>query len=401
MDIDHVSFAPTGGAGLVAKILKDSQLNLGHDSRLLTVNPGDLRSRPLNNPALLLSAMIDMYLIRSSDSASMISLVRRQLESLDLRRIRDTSLVHLHWVEGVINHRQIGRLLDSGRKVVWTLHDMAPFTGGCHSSLGCSGYEDNCGGCPQVRPVFQHAISKSLHSLEEVALSSTSLKLVTPSLWLAELVKSSSVFRGCHVDVINNPISLDFFSDSNQSRSRATLGLDDDAFIGIAVAAQLDNPIKRIPELVDSFFTATSNARVPSKLILVGSNGEGVSKRHKDCVWLGALDSKGLAQVIPAANVLLSASESESAGMTIREAGAMGVPSIVVSNGGSNELVVHETSGYVVDQISEFHNAIRILSKKPEVLVQMGREAKGKSIALSHPDQVAKEYMKIYESIES
>jgi glycosyltransferase involved in cell wall biosynthesis len=399
MDIDHVSFAPTGGAGLVAKVIRDSQVSLGHDSRLLTLNSGDLRSRPLDNPRLLVSAVIDDFLIRTPKATSMISLARRQNSGMDLNNFRDTSLIHLHWLEGVISHRQIGNLLDAGRKVVWTLHDMAPFTGGCHSSFGCFKFEEDCGGCPQVRSVFRPAVSKSLSCLRQVGLLLKGIRLVAPSIWLADRAKSSSVFKGCEIEVISNPISLNFFRSLDHHTERAKLGLEKQAFVGIVVAAQLNNPIKRVRELVDIFFSATSHLHVPSKLILVGSGGEVFSKLHQGCIWMGALESKKLAETIAASNVLISASESESAGMTIIEAAALGVPSIVVSNGGSDESVDHIKSGHLVRDVKNLFNVIRSLSGEPNVLVGMGREARLSAQIRSHPDEVARQYIKLYESI--
>jgi glycosyltransferase involved in cell wall biosynthesis len=399
MDIDHVSFAPTGGAGLVARIIRDAQIRLGHDSRLFTLSAGDLRSSPLDNPRLLVSAVLDEFLIRNPNSTSMISLARRQNNGMDLKTLRGTSLIHLHWLEGVISHRQIGTLLNSGRKVVWTLHDMAPFTGGCHSSLGCFQFEADCGECPQVRTMFRPAVSKSLSSLREVELLSKGIRIVAPSKWLADRAKSSSVFQDCDIQVISNPVSREFFRGIDHHSARVKLGLEKQAFVGIVVAAQLDNPIKRIRELIDIFFSATLDLPVPSKLLLVGSHGQGFSKSHPDCIWMGTLESKELAETLAAANVVLSASESESAGMTIMEAGALGVPSIVVSNGGSDESVDHLKSGYLVRDIYDLHNVIRLLSATPDDLGAMGRQAKMVSRIKSHPDEVAKRYLELYESI--
>ena len=53
------------------------------------------------------------------------------------------SVINLHWVAG--GFLQIETLAKFGKPIVWTLHDMWPFTGGCHYSQGCDRYISACG----------------------------------------------------------------------------------------------------------------------------------------------------------------------------------------------------------------------------------------------------------------
>ena len=49
-------------------------------------------------------------------------------------------VVHLHWVNaGFVSVAEIAALRGP---VVWTAHDMWPFTGGCHYDAGCGRFED-------------------------------------------------------------------------------------------------------------------------------------------------------------------------------------------------------------------------------------------------------------------
>jgi hypothetical protein len=71
-------------------------------------------------------------------------------DPLVLRRVRelDPPLVNLHWVlDGLVSVEMVPRL---GRPLVWTMHDMWPFTGGCDYSLGCKRFTHSirawCGG---------------------------------------------------------------------------------------------------------------------------------------------------------------------------------------------------------------------------------------------------------------
>jgi hypothetical protein len=144
VSIEHVSFSSAGGAGIVASTLVTHQQRLGYTSRLHTITRTNLRDNPLRNPLLTGAAALDNYLVSNDPGQTMFGHFRKQLGLFDLQMLEPTSVIHLHWISGLVSHQNLKGLLDSGRRVVWTLHDMAPFTGGCHHSHSCLGYEGDC-----------------------------------------------------------------------------------------------------------------------------------------------------------------------------------------------------------------------------------------------------------------
>ena len=59
-------------------------------------------------------------------------------------------IINLNWIcNGYLN---IETLAKFNKPLVWTLHDMWAFTGGCHYSYGCDRYLPSCGNCPHRRP---------------------------------------------------------------------------------------------------------------------------------------------------------------------------------------------------------------------------------------------------------
>ena len=55
-----------------------------------------------------------------------------------LPEFRQADVIHLHWInQGMLSLKDIQRILASGKPVVWTMHDMWPFTGICHYSGEC------------------------------------------------------------------------------------------------------------------------------------------------------------------------------------------------------------------------------------------------------------------------
>ena len=58
-------------------------------------------------------------------------------------------IFHFHWIaDGFINPEFLTHFPG---KVVWTLHDMWPLTGGCHFDEGCKKYLTSCGACPVLQ----------------------------------------------------------------------------------------------------------------------------------------------------------------------------------------------------------------------------------------------------------
>ncbi len=56
---------------------------------------------------------------------------------------KQADVIHLHWInQGMLSLRDIRRVLDSGKPVVWTLHDLWPCTGICHYPSRCIHFRD-------------------------------------------------------------------------------------------------------------------------------------------------------------------------------------------------------------------------------------------------------------------
>ena len=211
MQIDHVTFSASGGAGQVALTLNKVQIERGQDSKFVSYLDTSLREQPIEFPCLTAKAAFDRYLISNRSKSTLTSVSRASSEIGTASDIRNGSLVHLHWIEGVLRHESVAQMLNSGRRIVWTLHDMAPFTGGCHHSHECLGFQGTCAGCPQVRTVFQRKISRN-HQVKNVFEKHLSnLAIVAPSNWLAERARQSQILRNQPIHVIPNPVRQSFF----------------------------------------------------------------------------------------------------------------------------------------------------------------------------------------------
>ncbi len=397
MDIDHVSFSKIGGAGLVASNLAVAQANMGHSTRLLSTIDTDLYRQPTIHPTLTIAAAIDRHLVQSNRRATQFSLYRSALEVGTTEGIRDHSLVHLHWTNGVMKSSTIRTLLMQGRPVVWTLHDMNPFSGGCHHSGSCTGFQTQCLDCPQVRPPFRKRVALEL-SAKKLPRKLENLVIVTPSEWLRTHALASTALHEQNIVVIKNPIAADYFRSHDPVKLRAKFGLDSKAFVAIAVANNLSDSNKNITLAVRSLESVASRASCPVVLLLVGQKGQGFKSERIEIRHLGTLESIALAEAYASSDLLLSTSKTESAGMTLIESAACGTPCLVLSNGGSDEFVKNGNIGFLMNSEQEFDRTLENIVSGRIDIGQMSQSAR-EAAKLHEDSTVAKAYLEVYSNL--
>ena len=377
MKIQHYTFSETGGAGRVAKTLVAEQSRMGMDSTIETFLDLGLVERPLAHPVVTVAAAADRWIVTRAGVPSLTSLLRSKVSLLKPASMQAASIYHLHWMEGVTSTKNFDWFRVQDKPVVWTLHDARPFTGFCHLPNTCTGYQSFCRSCPQARSPFQSQISRGLMDAEKAISGVHRLAVVAPSLWLADQARSSRVFSGRKVEVIPNPIDNAFFDSSfSRSNARLNLGYGHDEVIGVVVAENLLDPVKRVEEIVKAFSIASETSEKALKLLLVGRGGNAFGLRGPNVLALGPMRKDALINVLSAADYLISGSIAESAGLTISEAGALGLPSLVASGSGAETQIVPERSGLVFSTMKELGQRIIQISSNPALLGALGAEAK-------------------------
>ena len=149
MRVIHVSYSAEGGAGRSAWRLHDNLTNLGTDSLFFAFDqaatiPTSAQARPIDRLLARFMRNIDklpnkLYRKRVTTSWS-----NNWAPNLTLRSIRALSpdIIHLHFIGA--GAFPIRAFEDVRCPIVWTLHDMWAFTGGCHYAGSCGGFLDSC-----------------------------------------------------------------------------------------------------------------------------------------------------------------------------------------------------------------------------------------------------------------
>jgi glycosyltransferase involved in cell wall biosynthesis len=264
-------------------------------------------------------------------------------------RLLAPDIVHLHFTRSFVSTSAIRRLY---RPLVWTLHDMWPFTGGCHYDHECRGYAKACGRCPQINSTRAIDLSRLVLAHKRRAWRNLDLTLVAPSRWIANCARASSLFRDRRIETIPYGLDLKRFRSIDKAQARTLLQLPMSKPLIMFGAASLDDPRKGRTRLTAALqllaateWSGKAELVVFGEQVMEGELGKGFVARN-----LGVLnDDITLALAYSAADVFVCPSIEENLPNTALEALACGTPVVGFRIGGLPDLIEHEKSGYLAD----------------------------------------------------
>jgi hypothetical protein len=238
----HVNSSLGGGAATAARRLHDSLARQGVNSRFwyATGAPPDPSYVPCSAgaAAFLRKAwqsvrlrLMAPYLWRRAVDREMFSDSRWMLPMSP--RAFDADILHLHWTAEFLNYSTFFGSVAPDFPLVWTLHDMHPFTGGCHYSFGCERFTGACGQCPQLNRLRSETDpSRRNFELKRNALHGRNLHVVADSRWLEGEARRSAIFAQARsFRTIHYGLNTRAFSPKPMAECRRGLRLPEDAFI--------------------------------------------------------------------------------------------------------------------------------------------------------------------------
>lgn len=401
MIVTHLSFSKSGGAGSVASNLSTALLSLGIDSSIQNSIDSDLRDKPFAFPVHTLAAGLDEYLIKSQAFSNPVSFLREGLYTKLDSLIGASDILHLHWTPGQVTMERVGKMLDDGKSIVWTLHDMWPFTAGCHYSGQCDRFQSGCNSCPAVKPIF-HSLSNKTFLVKQKVLGSPrgNLVFVAPSEWMKSKAQSSSLLANQRIEVLPNPVAaVETTGFVSTSEFRSQLGIPGNSFLVVFSAANLGDKRKNLSEVIEAL--ASLNRLKPDLNLVLLLVGGGTPPESKDLPikHLGFLRGDELNSAIANSDVAVNFSRDENLSMAAIEALAVGTPLVVLNSGGNPELVSDTKTGYLVQDANALQARIRELASNRSLVTQMGQAAAQDFSSRFEASVVARRYLDLYNSL--
>jgi glycosyltransferase involved in cell wall biosynthesis len=257
-------------------------------------------------------------------------------------------IIHLHWIcGGMLRIEDLKRI---NKPIVWTLHDMWAFTGGCHYSDNCDRFQQDCGNCPQLKRSSKNDLSRSVLKRKKKAWAGLDITIVTPSTWLAKCAKKSSLFKGRHIEVIHNGLDLNLYKpvDKTLARKIWNLPINKKLILFGAMSATSDHR-KGFDLLHEGLKQLVDKWSGKAELVVFGaSEPENPPDFGLPVHYLGRLhDDVSLSLLYAAADVMVVPSWQEAFGQTASESLACGTPVVSFGATGLLDIVDHKLNGYL------------------------------------------------------
>lgn len=356
-----------GGASVVSRRLLDAFLELGVDARML-VNKISPEGQQHPRIAAVSGAFTSKIAFLSEEIYNFThnGFNRRDLFKIDSAKfglpiwkhpwIKDADVIILNWInQGMLSLEGIEKLASSGKKILWTLHDMWPFTSICHHAGECRNYEIEgtpCCDCHYLRaPQLGCNLSACVaHKKISVYGNLSNLKFVAVSSWLAEKARKSAISSNIPVVVIPNAFPVDDYY-IKPRRSRAEIGISGDEPLVVMGAARLDDSIKGLSYAIDVLNKIEE--RSPNKLRAVFYGGvknpNALSSLKMNCNYLGSITEKGLIpEIYSHASAVISTSLYESLPGTLIEGQASGAWPVTFDRGGQRDIITNDSVGTIM-----------------------------------------------------
>ena len=297
------------------------------------------------------------------------------IDIIKTEEYKEADIIHLHWInQGMVSLSCLKRMIEDGKKIVWTLHDEWPYLGICHYRGECK--ETECKNCLLLpgRIAHKHYLRK-----QEI-YKKGNITFVGCSQWIT--ARAMQAMPEAQVIHINNCIPNNIFRHIDQQEARKKLDLPTDKKIILFCSQNLNDERKGFTYLLQAIEQlSTLNSQLST--VCIGKGGRYISSPEE------------MAMMYAAADVFVTPSLQDNLPNTIAEAMSCGTPCVGFNVGGIPEMIDHLQNGYIAKykDVTDLAEGIRY------VLSHDMREAALHKAASAYGEtHVAQKYITIYES---
>ena len=269
--------------------------------------------------------------------------------------VKEADVINIHWTsQGMMSVRQLQKLLDAGKRIIVTMHDMHSFTGICHYARNCDSYKINCGNCPYVSAGCKaNDISRRWLNRKMDMPGRDRISYVACSRWLADIARTSAMLKDARVRDIPNPINTDVFRAVDREEARRRFGITRKYVVlfGSVNVADERKGFKYLEQAMYCIHNIHPELKNQIELLVFGQADHSVLEGLPyHCTMAGYLKSEAdLVAAYSAADTYVIPSLEDNLPNTVMEAMSCSVPCVSFNIGGLPQLIDHKQNGYVAN----------------------------------------------------
>lgn len=299
---------------------------------------------------------------------------------------QEADVIHLHWInQGMISLDEMDKIMSSGKRIIWTLHDEWAYLGVCHYRGNCT--EKECLNCPLLSGTLPHSNYIRKHEMYHRWHPT----FVGCSKWIAQEAQKAMPEEQIHH--INNCIPANLFRPTDMQQARETLSLPTDKQLILFCSQKVTDERKGMNYLAEAL-QKLQNSNL--HLVIVGKDSEqiplpdGIEATH-----FGSMGEQMMPQLYNAVDAFVTPSLQDNLPNTIAEAMSCGTPCVGFDIGGIPEMIDHLQNGYVARyrQTDDLAAGIRYV-----LCHDLRQNAFLKAASAYNETNVAQQYIKLYQA---
>lgn len=405
------SYDNVGGAAIATYRLHRGLRSIGVDSKMIVLQKGTDDSSVIGPESRTRFQRIKTYLHRRRDerltryyqaNGNRYFSPARCPDKLASRvDVFNPDVVHLFWVNS--GFMKIETLKQIKKPIVWTLHDMWPFTGGCHYDDECRRFQQSCGNCPILTSGSEHDLSRHIWERKRQSWHNVQIVVVATSHWLAGMARSSSLFKDQRIEVIPNGLDTEKYKPLDKRAARVAYGLPLDKHL--VLFSELSADKRKGNHLLVPALKKMALAGWGEKLELVvigASEPDKPPDLGMKVHYVGRMhDEISQVMLYSAADITVAPSVQENLSNTVMESLSCGTPVVAFNIGGMPDMIDHQRSGYLATPFESDDLATGLMwslenKARHDMLSQHAR----KTVLERYPlKTVANRYLALYQDI--
>lgn len=309
---------------------------------------------------------------------------------------KDADIINLHWVAGFLDFESF--FTKNTKPVVWTLHDMNPFTGGEHYTETIIDADSFGNPVKRKKNKLEYQFEMLYLNFKVKFLKKVNnLTIVAPSKWLVNEAEKSKVFNKKKIVHIPYGLDKDIYDIRDKSFCRSIFKIPKDKKVVLFVAESINNNNRKGFVFLKKAIEELENNNII--LCAVGNKKAHLGSLN-NLIDLGSIqDEKMMSMVYSAADVFVIPSLMDNLPNTVLESLMCGTPVIGFPVGGVVDMIQNQINGYITAEINSASlksTILKFLSKPVEL---NSTEIRQKAIEKYDLMKQTNQYIKLYKNI--